>query len=286
MRKSCEIRFKGTFVSKDDLFVLAKGEQEYLKRSIPVPRELSDYFFTSRKKTSFPTKFLSLVVTANQKYEIYGTCGAEYVIDKWKVHFSGFDDASILLGRPRSEYDKDYLVIDSPEAKKVFANLVQHQNEINKKKKQLLTSTLAGIPTGTVFEGQAVRNLSFFDDTPAMQKIRIVFENVSQDGTIIAVVSNPDDKRDQAPLVGQINTSFLEKEGDNSDETTFYTDHPIEFTNNRDKATCRDDMKSWQYYTASGFHFWFKIQGKQLVGKGGLNSDPKQLAYEFTLKKN
>jgi hypothetical protein len=268
-----QVSFKGIIIPKEDLFVLSDVAKEYQKHGLDLPREALNPFASigSGPKVTPPLKLLSLTASANQKYEVYGKCAAEYTVDKWNMGFAGFDSASEIQGQPRSAFGSDYLVVDSAEANAAFDKLVQRQKEMTEKRQRFLDAILPSIPAGTVFEGQAVYH-EMLHNPQNTQRIRITFQVVSPDGeTVTAIISNPDDSMDSVPAQGRINTDPV------ADTTTPDSDpikqlhlaYPIELVTDRDKASRRDQMRSWRYYTQIGVHFWFGIKDGQLVGKGG-----------------
>lgn len=285
--KVYQISFKGTISPKEDLFVLADVAKEYQKRELDIPSQtLTPFGLPSLNPDTTPSlKLLSLAAPANQKFEVYGKCMAEYTVDKWEIGFTGFDSEPNIQGKPRSAYDADYLVVDSAEANAAFDKLIQHQKEITEKRQHFLDTILPSIPAGAVFEGQAVYEQKF-GDPQNTQKIRIIFKDVSPDGKIVtALLSNPNDNMDWVPLQGKINIDpAVDTATPDSDPTKqFHLAYPIELVNDRDKASRRDQMRSWRFYTQIGVHFWLGIKDGQLVGKGGYALD--QQAYDIQAQK-
>jgi len=282
--KQYQISFKGTLSPKEDLFVPSDVAKEYQKHGLDLPGPTLG-IFSSGSEVRPPLKLLSLAARANQKYEVYGKCDAEYTVDKWNVAFSGFDSIPDIQGQPRSAYGTDYLVVDSAEANAAFDKLVQHQKEVAGKRQHFLDTVLPSIPAGAIFEGRAVYRQKF-DDPKSTQKIRLTFEEVSPDGkTVKAIISNPDDSMDSVPIEGMVNTDSAVDTStpDANPAKQFYLAYPIELVNDREKASRRDQMRSWSYYTQMGFHFWLGIQDGKLVGKGGY--DLNRQDYDFQAQK-
>jgi hypothetical protein len=197
-------------------------------------------------------------------------------------HFAAHD--GFIEGKPRSAYGADYLVVDSPEANAAFDKLTQQQKNVADKRQQFLGTILPSLPAGAIFEGQAVYQQKF-GDPHSTQKIRITFQEVSPDGkTVTGIISNPDDSMDSVPVEGRINTDVAtDTTTPDSDATKqFHLTYPIELVNDRSKASRRDQMRSWQYYTQMDFHFWLGIKDGQLVGKGGY--DLNRLDYDIQAK--
>ena len=168
------------------------------------------------------------------------------------------------------------------EANGAFSKIVQREKEIADTRQRFLASILSTVAAGTVFEGQAVYQQKF-GDPQNTQKIRITFKSVSPDGEAVSVmISNPDDNMDWVPAQGTINTDpTVDTETPDTDPTKqFHLSHPIELETDREKASRRDQMRSWQYYTQNGFRFWLGVKDGRLVGNGGFGLERRDYDIE------
>ena len=105
--KNYQVGFKGTVYSKEDLFVISDVAKEYQKHGLVLPDGGHSFFARTggNSDSTPPLKLLSLSVPANQKYEVYGKCIAEYIVDKWNVVFCG-----ILTLKRTSKANHDQLM--------------------------------------------------------------------------------------------------------------------------------------------------------------------------------